>query len=85
MFATNRKLVKSDTGKLGSAQIQGSYNGKSAHEKDHDGWDELKVLEGMENYTVQEEEKWYLHPHGHIRQRWDIVSILLIFYGSIQM
>ena len=49
--------------------------GRADRTQEPDGWDELKVLEGMENYEVEQEDRWFLHPHCLFRQRWDIISI----------
>ncbi|OQR95351.1 Voltage-gated Ion Channel (VIC) Superfamily [Thraustotheca clavata] len=44
----------------------------------------LLANNSVRKLPIVAERKWYvLHPHGNIRLRWDVISIMLIFYNAL--
>lgn len=57
---------------------------KAALKRQEDIPDEIRMYQNIAGVQIQEkEQKRFLHPHGMLRQRWDMASISFIFYAAI--
>jgi hypothetical protein len=44
---------------------------------------ETEILAYQQKSDSDEDEGWFLHPHGGARQKWDMISLIFIIYNAV--